>query len=701
MKRYLILLLSAFVSIAAVSEGIDKNLIIAKNALRDGLWAVASNFAKKSDSPLAPLVDVESLARNSNWKGVLELLSASDTKDAPWHNYYLALAYYMSNMSQKASEVLDSYEFKDETYRTLSMILAARIAMENNDFASARAIASHLDYAVIPDDLKMNIADIFVSTQNEDIARKIWREVIDSTNIHTRAYAVAAANLKDRKALEFVCGSSPDPATRRMANCALGRVLIKSDDTYSQGAKMIVDSIKSAPDTEGAMRAFLDLAQVRFARGEHESAAASFREAIDTWPELSSSYEAFNGLGWSLLKVGKYKESYQAFLSAERYAMDDETRASALLKEGDALTLSENGKLAMEKYRLLLNKYPDTSAADKLRDYIGVREEESKGRSLFLEYHFEEAMNAFRLVAAKDPTRKARMDYFDVLCLYGLGRDDEAGKKAQLLLETSPSEEVRALSALWLAKFSYNHRAWADSTRLFTLYAEKFSTPHMSAAEAFLWASKSAFEARDFELSVQKIGKLLELYPTSDVAVHALILQGEGLIELARFDEAVLVLDRAIAKEDISSESRLRASLLKADAFFQMGADNKSHYRQALNQYRTVKQGEAVSESMRLELSYRIARTLEKLGMESEAIEEYYVGVVLAYREGRIKLVEYTDEATAVFSRAAFRLADIHEKNGNDFQAESVLEHVVVSDIPSSDEAEKRIDRIKMKGSFL
>ena len=84
-----------------------------------------------------------------------------------------------------------------------------------------------------------------------------------------------------------------------------------------------------------------------------------------------------------------------------------------------------------------------------------------------------------------------------------------------------------------------------------------------------------------------------------------------------------------------------------------------------------------------------------------EAIDQYYTGVVLAYREGRQKGLAFDDEARAAFARAAFRLADEYESRGRDFQAMHILELVIASDVPAADEAEKRLDRIQTKGKFL
>ena len=148
-------------------------------------------------------------------------------------------------------------------------------------------------------------------------------------------------------------------------------------------------------------------------------------------------------------------------------------------------------------------------------------------------------------------------------------------------------------------------------------------------------------------------------------------------------------------------EERLRARLLRADALFATGADNPARYAAALDSYRSIRLGGTLSVSDRISVSFKIAKSLERLKRIDEAIDEYYTHVVLAYRSSRSKGETLDDGARAAFSRAAFRLADEYESRGRDYQAIHILELVVMSDVPAAGEAEKRIARISMKGGFL
>ena len=163
----------------------------------------------------------------------------------------------------------------------------------------------------------------------------------------------------------------------------------------------------------------------------------------------------------------------------------------------------------------------------------------------------------------------------------------------------------------------------------------------------------------------------------------------------------MLILDRVLVADGIRQDERARAKMLRADALYAMGADNPARYVAALEAYRDVRFGGDLSVDGRLSLSYRIARTLDKLKRTEEAMDQYYTQVVLAYREGRLAGAHFTDEARAAFSKAAFRLADEYESRGQDRQSIDVLELVAESDVPAAAEAVRRIDRMKSKGRFL
>lgn len=682
---------------AARAAGIE----VAKEALRDGLWEVARINAAKVGGDEARLVILESYARERKWGPLLNELNGWKDVDGDGFVYYRALALAEEGRGAEARAVLGSRKFSGARYAGLAARLAAKIEMDAGAASDALRILRESDFAV-DSDSKMEAARILFANGSRREAERLWAEVSVDTNASERAAVVAAVNLGDSNLVRRAYGSARSADLRRLAGLKLGVILISGDDTFDEGARIIRSVVKDSPDAEGAESAFLGLAEAYLDRGRCAEAAEAYRDALDIWPAAAKIPEVNEGRGWALRRLGRSEDALAAFARAEECAADDEGRATSLLAQGDVLSEAGRGAEALAKYRLVLEKYPKTAAGEKLKELVKLRELEAHGRELFKAYRFDEAMTVFANLVALDPTRQPRAEYFRVLCLYGLGRDGEASELAGRLARECPDGAIRAEATLWLAKLSYNRGMWRPAREYFAAYATNSLAKPSKAAAALLWAARAAFADNDFPLAVQTVTTLAERFPGASELPAAYLVQGEALIELSRFDEAVLVLERAALVEGASAESRLRAQLMRADALFAMGADNPVRYHEALDTYRAVLLGESMTPGLRLSVSFKIGRTFEKLKKTEDAVNQYYTEVVLAYRNASASdRAEFDDEARAAFVRAAFRLADEYESRGRDLQAMNILELVVRSDVPAAEEARKRIDRLQTKGTFL
>ncbi len=695
-QRYIF---AAAASFAALLSGAGE-LDVAREALRDGLWEVARTHASKLEGDEAAVLVLESYAREGRWEDALKTIDSGGPHSGGAFSYYKALALAESGRKSEASAVLASAKFDDKEFAVPVARLRARLAADAGNGREALRIVRENALADGDVESRMDAASVMAASGDAAGAERIWRAVASDTNAAERAFVTAAANLGDAKLLRSAYGRAKSVDMRRLAGLRLGRALLADSKTFEEGASMIRAIAKDAPDAKGAKESFSALADALLAAGRFQDAADAYRLLLETWPAAAFDPQVQEGRAWSLRKLGKSEEALEAFARAEETSGNDGARAAAALAQGDVLAEMGRGEEAMSKYRLILSKYPKTASAEKLTVVVRQRELESRGRELYKNYSFAEAQKVFAQLAEEDPARRPRMRFFEVLCLYGQGRDRDALELARGLAESSPDAEIRAETTLWLAKYAYNRRRWGESCRLFSSFADMMPKSR-EAPSALTWSARAAFAENDFKLAIQTATKLAERYPDSPERVRGYIVQGEALIELARFDEAVLVLERALMAESAPPEERLRAQVIKADALFAMGADNPARYREALDSYRAVLLGEALSPSLKITVSFKTGRALEKLKRMDEAVDQYYAEVVLAYREGRLAGVRFDDEARAAFSRAAFRLADEYESRGKDFQAMHILELVVASDVPAADEAEKRIDRIQTKGKFL
>jgi len=695
-KRVIALLTAAAAPFAGAGE-----LDIARQALRDGLYDVARHHAEKSEGDEAKQVVVESYAREGRWDDVLKALDAWHDPSGDAFLYYKSLALAKTGKGEEAIAVLDGHDFKDAEYAMRVQLVRASVAMDSGNVAGALGISRAAGFASGDDASKMLAADILAASGDRKGAEAIWREIASFTNAEEAVLAAAAGNLGDEASLRSAYERVKHADLRRSVGLRLGRRLLEDGRTFDEGVKLIRLIAKDSPGFPGAKDAFLAAADAFLEKGKYQESADAYREALEAWPDAAREFAVHEGRGWALRKLQKHEESLEAFARAEELATNDVDRATALMEQGDVMSECGRGAEAMAKYRTVLDKYPSTPAGEKLKVVVELREKESEGRELYRSFRFKEAQEVFAELGRRDPARKPRMDYLEMLCLYGQVRDAEASRKAKDLAAGSPDPEIRAEATLWLAKFFYNARQWADSCELFTNYATNMVPSSAQAPSALVWAARAAFAGGEFQRAIDLVTKLAKDYPDAAERPQGFLVQGEALVELSRLDEAILVLDGVVTDKRAGDEERTRGKTLKADALFVMGADNPSRYKEALQDYRALQLGESLSDGRKLVLSFKIARTLEKLGRVDEALDQYYVEVVCAYRAARDRGERLDDEARATFARAAFRLADEYESRGEDRRAESILRLVIKSDVgPAVKEAKRRRDRIQRKGMF-
>lgn len=697
MKRLLVFLAALSAAVQSLAE--DGEMEIARQALRDGLWDVARAHAAMSGDDGAKLLILESHAREGEWSEVLARLSEWGDPEGDGFLCYRATALLKTGDGAAAYKALSGVKFKDEEMSHAAARIKAEFLMSDNE--ASKAIKVLKSEGGDDDNTQMLLAEAFVATGDRSDAESIWREVAVSTNASDMAVATAAINLGDAELLRGAYSRVQAAPLRRRVGLRLGSALIGSKDTYDEGAKLTLAIVHDTPDAEGAKDAFLSLVESRLDRKEWKDAVSAYSEALEIWPDIAKDQSFQEGRGWAFSELGRFDEALEAFDSAASLATDDASRATALVKAGDMLSALGKGSEAMERYREVREKYPKSPAAERIAGFVRMHELEEKGRGQYGEYRFADAQKTFAQIAEEYPVKKPKMDFYTVMCLYGQGLDDEAETLAKRIADDDTIDVgVRAEAMLWIAKLAYNKGRWKDASSRFMSYVE-ILPDSPSAAAAIVWAARASFADNDFSSAVSTVSRLVERNPDSSVLAAGLLVQGESLIELARFDEAVIVLERAALAAGMSPEERYKAQLLKADALFAMGADNPRRYTTALDAYRTILQGADLTPTQKVSLAFKIGKTLERLKRTEEAIDQYYTQVVLAYRSGREAGVQYGDEAQADFSRAAFRLAEEYESRGLDDQAVNVLFLVVASDVPAADEAARRINKIRRKGKFL
>lgn len=670
---------------------------VAKKALRDDLLDIARARAEKSEGNEAKIVILESYAREEKWDRILSALDSWALPPTDAFVFYRAQAEARLKGAASVEDVLLKYRFSNQSYARSLAGLLVQMLLRDGEAKKAKVLVEKYSLSSYNLDFKVISADVYKATGDLKKADTLWREVVASTNASCKAFASAACSLGDTNVLKVAYSKAEkDDVLRRKVGLKLGTALLSSPETFSEGQSLIVSLVNESPGADGARESLLYLAEMSLDKNDPETAAKYFRNSIEVWPAAARDYSVHDGYGWALIKLNKLNEALLSFSRAEECATNDVDKASAILKQGEILSALGRGEESMAKYRIVQNKYSATPAGKKLERILNLKRLESRGRDLYHDFRFDEAEAVFSQIEKQDPDSKPRMDYLKMLCLYGQGYDDKASAMARKLSSECKDESIRAEATLWLAKFLYNTKQWSDSCDSFYRYATKMKSSSLQAPSALLWSARAAFASNDFAKTIDIVNKLASEYSNSPDKSAALVVQGKALVELSRFDEAIVVFQAAAADPKITPVERIRARTNLADVLFVMGADNPVRYNEALDEYKALYMGEQLNSGDKINLAFKMARTLEKLEQMDLALDRYYGDVVCAYRDARERGEVFNDTVKSNFARAAFRLCDEYERRGQKSSVEKILRLVIRSDVKASvDEARRRLRRIK------
>ena len=479
---------------------------------------------------------------------------------------------------------------------------------------------------------------------------------------------------------------------------------------------------------------------------------------------VSGDVHVLEGRAWALLRLGRRTEAVGTFARAAQIAADPADRDRCLYKQADALVADARyadaaalyGKIAAEGRELAARaRFAQADALERagqheaaigafaeLAEGKGAQAAEAalrlasrevalghpgeaiavctrllertdvtdpalrgrallgRGRAHYRASSWKRAAEDFKAAAALLPERRDETRFLMALCAYGEGREGEAKAEVVQLLAEAKDKVLRSDLEFWLARYDARHGNWLSAETGFVEYAQACSNSPLRQADAFVRAARAASARSEFARAVELVSSALKAAPHAPFIADALIVQGEALLTLARYEDALLVLDRALAAAPGAASAR-RAGELKADALAAMGAGDSARYEEALAAYRALEANRGdgvVSPSDQIVISFKVGRTLQKLHRVDEAVAQFYDKVVNFYETARRAGLWLNDEACAYFVRAAFALADHYEAQGQMRQAVNILKIVSAAHVAASAEAERRILAIKSKG---
>jgi TolA-binding protein len=285
--------------------------------------------------------------------------------------------------------------------------------------------------------------------------------------------------------------------------------------------------------------------------------------------------------------------------------------------------------------------------------------------------------------------------YMRGFCLYQQGQVEEAIETTKVFIEEYPDSEWTPDVIFWLAEQYYNQGKYTEAEPLFLRIANDFAG-HRLAARALYWTGRAAAEESDYVKAIERFSEVAKTYPDSEILPQTRFAQGDALTELGEFARAILAFEEIIKN---FPESHLVSAAWgrKGDCQYSLATDNPARYEEAVNSYQAVLNRPLSSPVLKMQAEYKIGRCLEKTGAVERAFSRY-MNVVYTFINGR---VERTPYSILWFTRAAFGAASLKEKEQVWVEAVKIYDRVINAVVPASDEAQKRIERIKTENWLL
>ena len=412
----------------------DDFLYMAKEALRDKIYDVAENFAKKAIDQTHSIDAVFTLAQVyiEEGKGVKAIEILSDVDKAGLANeekggFYglMGSAYMLLEEYEKAGDffkrsvpLLDSQEKASDAvkkmylaYKKAGLIsiakkallafqssqnipqmakeqasfLLAEIAYKTGDLAKARQlldsfITNYPDSAFLPMTY-FYLADICVKEGKDEDAMALYdkMEKAYSNNKQVLGYALQGKiwlalkknDMEKAKALLDKLGKEASVSEDSLLFLK-ATIAFKNKD-YKEAQKGFSEIVDNYKDSQWFLSAMYWLAESLANQGENDKAIELYLDVISRANAENQQLvnDAYYGLAWAYLHKGDYKEAMSAFQQLADISDDETVKVSALCHVADTLQEKGNYKEAIEQYQKIEELYPDGYFSDYIAYQIG------------------------------------------------------------------------------------------------------------------------------------------------------------------------------------------------------------------------------------------------------------------------------------------------------------------------------------------
>ncbi|NQT94701.1 MAG: tetratricopeptide repeat protein [Lentisphaerae bacterium] len=426
-----------------------------------------------------------------------------------------------------------------------------------------------------------------------------------------------------------------------------------------------------------------------FLNGQFDLAAKQYARIAEAYPEGELAPRALLRQGESLAQTGDAAGAEALFLGLAEEFPDSTVGERALLQVAELKAGMGRWLEAIEGFDRIMNV---TSNGLPVAHALHGR-----GMARYNLYRFTAALDDFARVVGEHPRSAVaeQAHYMRGMCHYWLKKGEKAALVWEEFLGRYPDSEWVPEVLYWTGKLEYNRQAFKDAEESFLELVDEYPQSRL-ADDALLRAGMAAAKRKEYVRSVELLTRLVKEYPDTARIAQVRFAQGEALTELGKHPEAILAFNEIITRHGDSGFVD-QAWGRKGNCQFVLGATNAGRYEEAAESYRVVTRSPTASADLKLQAEYRIGRCLEKLGLTSEAFEQYYLKVVLKYLQDRAEGDWHSEASKVWFTRAAFHAADLMGAQNKRKKEIEILERIIEAGVPAKDEARTRIESIRTR----
>ena len=502
-----------------------------------------------------------------------------------------------------------------------------------------------------------------------------------------------------------------------------------SAERYAQAVEEYQDYLETFPDVHGQARAYSGKGWGLIRLKRYSEAVTAFEKAYDLFENERDKEECLLKIGDSHFANKQYglaNEGYQLLLDTYPHS---KYIPQVMFQMGMGFAALEDNLTAETKFNELVTAFPENRMAEKglLRiAEINIKlerwEEVAEGYSRFMDaytnsvfypqalygrgiarYNMDasSALSDFETILNDYPDSEIieKAFYMRAIVLYKNGSRAEGIDVAKKFIENNSNSKFAPQMRFWMGECLYNAESYADAQEQFEKYVAGYPK-NLLAPEALLRAGKCAVKRREYLTANDLFTQLAKDYSKSKVIPRARFEQADALSQLGKFGAAVLIYDEIINNYPKSDVVHL-AWGRKGDCQFTLGSEDRKRYDESITSYRVVTKSVDATLDEILQADYKIARSLEKIERNDEALEHYYAKVMIPFLVARGEGKPLNESAKLWFTRASMNAAEIVENNEDWRRLVNILDRVAGADVAVSQEAAERINNIKEKHWWL